>query len=338
MEVMRAVQFDSFGGPEVLRVGSVPRPTPGHGEVLVQVRASTVNPHDLFVRSGALRVLTGRRFPMGTGIDFAGVVAGRGSGVRVDIGTAVWGSLRAMTRHVTGTMAEYVVVGVDRVAPMPAGLSPAEAASLIVPGPTAVRALRRSARLRAGERILVRGAGGGVGLAVVQLAVAMGASVTTLSAERDIARLRSYGATYTLDYRAHTSADLGTFDVIVDTAGRELLAYRRRLAARGRMVAIAAAAPRELAAIAASVAFGPRRLRAFSDDARTDDLDAVAALIESGVLRPVVGPRFNLDNVADAHRSVSAGGRTGKRVVDISSDAAPSGSAARRHGITPPVR
>jgi NADPH:quinone reductase-like Zn-dependent oxidoreductase len=113
MEVMRAVQFDYFGGPEVLRVGSVPVPVPGRGQILVQVRASTVNPHDLFARSGAVRVLTGRRFPMDTGIDFAGVVAGRGAGVRIDVGAAVWGSLRAMTRHVSGTMAEYVVVGAD---------------------------------------------------------------------------------------------------------------------------------------------------------------------------------------------------------------------------------
>jgi NADPH:quinone reductase-like Zn-dependent oxidoreductase len=231
MEVMRAVQFDSFGGPEVLRVGSVPLPVPGRGEVLVQVRASTVNPLDLFVRSGALRVLTGRRYPMGTGIDFAGVVAGRGDGVRIDVGAAVWGSLRPMTRHVTGTMAEYVVVGADRVAPMPSRVSPAEAASLVVPGPTAVRALRRSARLRAGERILVRGAGGAVGLALVQLAVEIGAAVTTLSAERDVARLRSCGATCTLDYRTRTVDDIGRFDVIVDTVGRGLLAYRRRLAA-----------------------------------------------------------------------------------------------------------
>jgi NADPH:quinone reductase-like Zn-dependent oxidoreductase len=311
MEVTRAVQFDSFGGPEVLRVGSVPLPVPGRGEVLVQVRASTVNPLDLFVRSGAVRVLTGRRFPMGTGIDFAGVVAGRGEGVGIDAGAAVWGSLRAMTRHVTGTMAEYVVVDADRVAPMPSRTSPAEAASLVVPGPTAVRALRRSARLRAAERILVRGAGGAVGLAVVQLAVGIGAAVTTLSAERDAARLRSYGATCTLDYRTHTVDDIGGFDVIVDTVGRGLLAYRRRLAARGRMVAVAVAAPKEVAAVAASALFGPRRLRAFSDDARADDLNTVAALIESGVLRPVVGPHFGLDSVADAHRSLSAGGRTG---------------------------
>jgi len=98
---------------------------------------------------------------MGVGIDFAGVVAG-GDGVSIGMGTPVWGSLRAMTRHPTGTMAEYVAVGADRVAPMPPGLSPAEAASLVVPGPTAVRALHRTARLKAGERMLVRGAGGGV--------------------------------------------------------------------------------------------------------------------------------------------------------------------------------
>jgi len=317
MEVMRAVQFDSYGGPEVLQVRSVPRPVPGRGEVLVRVQAATVNGHDLFARAGAFRILMGRRFPMGIGIDFAGVVADRGEGVSIDTGAPVWGSLRAMTRHTTGTMAEYVVAGADRVAPMPPNLSPAEAASLVVPGPTAVRALRRSARLKAGERILVRGAGGGVGLAVVQLAAAIGATVTTLSAKRDFERLRSYGAEYTLDYRTHAIGRIGGFDVIVDTVGRQLLAYRRRLAPGGRMVAIAAASPGEFAAVMASTVFGPRRLRAFSDDARTEDLNAVASLIEKGVLRPVLGPRYTLESVAGAHRSLSVGGCTGKRVVDI---------------------
>jgi NADPH:quinone reductase-like Zn-dependent oxidoreductase len=318
MEVMRAVQFDAYGGPEVLQVRSVPRPVPRRGEVLVRVQASTVNGHDLLARSGSLRILTGRRFPMGVGIDFAGVVAGHGDGVSIATGTPVWGSLRAMTRHVTGTVADYVAVGADRLAPMPPGLSPAEAASLVVPGPTAVRALQRSARLKVGERLLVRGAGGGVGLALVQLGVAIGATVTTLSAERDFKRLRSYGANSTLDYRTHAVDDLDRFDVIVDTVGRQLLAYRRKLAPGGRMVAIAAGSAGEFAGAVASVVFGPRRLRFFSDDARTEHLNAVAALVEVGSLSPVLGPRYTLQGAADAHRSLAAGGRTGKRVVDIS--------------------
>jgi NADPH:quinone reductase-like Zn-dependent oxidoreductase len=317
MEVMRAVQFDAYGGPEVLQVRSVPRPVPRRGEVLVRVQASTVNGHDLLTRSGALRILTGRRFPIGVGIDFAGVVAGHGDGVSIGTGTPVWGSLRAMTRHATGTMAEYVAVGTDRVAPIPPGLSPAEAASLVVPGPTAVRALRRSARLKAGERLLVRGAGGGVGLALVQLGTALGATVTTLSADRDFERLRSYGVKCTLDYRTQSVDDLDRFDVVVDTVGRELLAYRRRLAPGGRMVGIAAGSSGEFAAAAASVVFGSRRLRFFSDDARTEHLNAVTELVEAGVLLPVLGPRYTLDSAADAHRSLAAGGCTGKRVVDI---------------------
>jgi NADPH:quinone reductase-like Zn-dependent oxidoreductase len=318
MEVMRAVQFDAYGGPEVLQVRSVPRPVPRRGEVLVRVQASTVNGHDLLARSGALRILTGRRFPMGVGIDFAGVVVGCGDGVSIATGTSVWGSLRAMTRHVTGTVADYVAVGADRVAPMPSGMSPAEAASLVVPGPTAVRALQRSARLKVGERLLVRGAGGGVGLALVQLGVEIGATVTTLSAGRDFKRLRSYGANSTLDYRTHAVDDLDRFDVIVDTVGRQLLAYRRKLAPGGRMVAIAAGSAGEFAGAVASVVFGPRRLRFFSDDARTEHLNAVTALVNAGSLSPVLGPRYTLEGAADAHRSLAAGGQTGKRVVDIS--------------------
>jgi NADPH:quinone reductase-like Zn-dependent oxidoreductase len=220
-------------------------------------------------------------------------------------------------------MAEYVAVGTDRVASMPPGLSPAEAAALVVPGPTAVRALRRCARLQAGERLLVRGAGGGVGLAVVQLGIALGATVTTLSAERDFDRLRSYGVQDTLDYRTHTADELDRFDVIVDTVGRQLSAYRRKLAPGGRMVAIAAASPGEFAVAVVSAVYGPRRMRFFSDDARTEHLDAVTALIEAGSLAPVLGPRYTLENAADAHRSLAAGGCTGKRVVDTFSSRSP---------------
>jgi NADPH:quinone reductase-like Zn-dependent oxidoreductase len=333
MDTMRAVQFDAFGGPEVLEVRTVPRPVPGRGEVLVRVLASTVNGHDLLARSGALRMLTGRRFPMGVGIDFAGTVEGfgdsgdpresgergaPGAGAGLAVGTPVWGSLRALTRHVTGSLAEYVAVGVDRVAPMPPGLTPAEAASLVVPGPTAVRALRRSAGLASGERVLVRGAGGGVGLAVAQLAAATGAVVTTLSAERDFERLRSYGVTSTLDYRTHTCDDLVRFDVVVDTVGRQLRAYRRMLAPGGRMVAVAwPGTPAEFASVVGSTVFGTRRMRVFSDDARRKHLLEVADLVATGTLRPVLGPRFPLEAAAQAHRSLTEGGTTGKRVVDL---------------------
>lgn len=320
MTMMRAVQFDRFGDAAVLVVKSVPRPVPRAGQVLIKVLAASVNGHDLQARTGFLRLATGRRFPMGTGIDFAGVIAGGSPDAR--LGRPVWGQLKALTRHELGTMADYVTVDEGRVASPPPGLTSAQAVSLIVPGPTAVRALTRSARLRPGERVLVRGAGGGTGLATLQLASALGAEVTTLSSRRDLEQLQLFGASRTLDRSRPELATLGSFDVIVDTVGKDLLSYRRKLAPGGRMVALAAASTSELAGVALSVAFGRRRIRTFSDNALEADLDTVSTHVQDGVFHPVVGPSFTLETIQEAHRSLEAGGVTGKRVVRVNSDSA----------------
>jgi NADPH:quinone reductase-like Zn-dependent oxidoreductase len=189
--------------------------------------------------------------------------------------------------------------------------------SLVVPGPTAVRALRRAAQLRAGERVLIRGAGGATGLALVQLAASLGGKVTTLSSTRDFDMLSAFGAAETLDYRRQRPKELGLFDVIVDTVGRDLLVYRRQLARGGRMVAIAAASGSAFGAVGISMIFGSRRLRAFSDNALAEDMDQVSEYVRQGVFRPVVGPVYALGDIADAHRSLTAGGVTGKRMVAI---------------------
>jgi NADPH:quinone reductase-like Zn-dependent oxidoreductase len=284
---------------------------------MVAIEAASVNPHDLYVRDGTLRLGTGRRFPMGTGIEFAGQISEVGSEVNLAVGQLVWGSMQALTRHVTGSVADYVVVDADNVGPRPAGLSAVEASSLVVTGATAVRALHRTAYLRPGERVLIRGGAGGTGLASVQVAVAGGGIVTTLSSERDFDVLRAYGATLTLDYRTTGPRDLETFDVIIDTVGRQLLAYRRLLAPSGRMVAIAVKGAAGIAAVPVSWVFGSRRLRIFSDNAKTEDLEVVRDLVEQAALRPDVGQIYDLHEIAEAHRSLTIGGYRGKRVIRL---------------------
>jgi NADPH:quinone reductase-like Zn-dependent oxidoreductase len=148
---MKAVQITRFGGPDVLAITEVDRPTPGPGEVLVAVEATSVNGHDVIVRNGDLKLVSGRRFPIGVGLDFAGVVAATGADVRGHrVGDRVWGTVHPRQRHTVGAAAEYVVVAADRVAAVPVGLSPVEAASLVVAGSTALIALRDSVRA-AGE-------------------------------------------------------------------------------------------------------------------------------------------------------------------------------------------
>lgn len=315
---MKAAQITSFGTPDVLRVTETGTPSPGAGEVLVAVEASSVNGHDTMVRTGGVKLVSGRRFPIGTGLDFAGVVAATGAGVPgFRAGDRVWGMVHPRRRHTTAAAAEYVVVAADRIGLAPAGVSAVEAASLVVAGSTALIALRESAGLRDGERVLVRGAAGGVGTAAVQLAHAMGGHVTALARDRHAAALRALGAGEVLDYGSTTSAEIGPFDVILDTVGSELNCYRSRLAKGGRMVTIGLSAP-ALAAIAASAIHGARRIRTFSANPGTTVLDDLAGHVTSGALRPVVHSVYPLADVAAAHLAFERGGVLGKHVLAVS--------------------
>ena len=315
MDTMRAAQFDAYGGPEVLHVATVDRPRAGAGEALIRVEAASVNPHDLFTRSGAMKLVSGRKFPLGTGLDFSGVVVDPAPGNGIDVGAKVWGSVPAMKSHATGTVAEYVVVTADRIGPRPPGLTASEAAGFVVAGTTAIRALQDVAALQPGEKVLIRGAAGAVGLAAVRIAVALGASVTTLSSKRDLDLLRELGADQVLDYRTTRPDEIERQDVIFDTAGTDLLSFRRRLTRRGRMVTIAFTSAAAFAAIGASAVFGPRRIRAFSSDAKRDLLDRLGEFVTTGVLRPDVAATYGIDEIVAAHVAQESGGARGKHVV-----------------------
>jgi NADPH:quinone reductase-like Zn-dependent oxidoreductase len=315
---MKAAQIARFGEPDVLRINDVERPVPGPAGVLVSVEASSVNGHDVIVRKGGLTIVSGRRFPIGVGLDFAGVVAATGADVeQYEVGDRVWGMVHPRQRHATAAAAEYVAVGADRVAPAPAGISPVEAASLVVAGATALIALRDTVRLANGERVLVRGAAGGVGTAAVQLAHAMGGNVTALARDRHAKTLGDLGADQVLDYRTTTPDEIGPFDVIVDTVGAELNRFRGRLAKGGRMVTVGLSAA-ALAAIAASTIHGSRRIRTFSANPDASVLRDLADQVTSGDLRPVVDSVYPLADIAAAHRAFDRGGVVGKHVVAVS--------------------
>ncbi|WP_326614380.1 NADP-dependent oxidoreductase [Streptomyces scopuliridis] len=315
---MKAVQITSYGAADVLRVNEVDRPAPGAGEVLVSVEASSVNGHDVIIRAGEMKMVSGRRFPIGTGLDFAGTVAATGADVEgYRAGDRVWGMVHPRQRHTTAGAAEYVVVSADRIAHAPAGLSPVDAASLVVTGATALIALRDSVHLAGGERILVRGAAGGVGTAAVQLARAMGGHVTALARGHHAHLLTDLGADEVRDYGSTTSDQIGPFDVIVDTVGTELNCYRSRLGKGGRMVTVGLSAS-ALAAIAASSVYGARRIRTFSANPGSAVLRDLAKHVTSGALRPVVHSVYPLADIAAAHEAFERGGAVGKHVVAVS--------------------
>jgi NADPH:quinone reductase-like Zn-dependent oxidoreductase len=318
MDEMRAVLFDRYGDPDVLRVGSLPTPTPGPDEVLVRVQAVGVNGADLLNRSGRLGLAARGPFPKTVGIDFVGEFTALGASVSgLRTGERVWGVLGRRA----GSMAEYLVVPSRLVAPAPRNLSAEEAVSLVTGGTTAITALRDTAHLTAGERLLVRGAGGGVGSVAVQVGKILGAHVVGLAGASGHDFVRALGADEVADYRTTALADLGTFDVVLDAVGTQQSRLRRLLRPGGRTVAITVDFHRPLrsfATILASSVFGGKRIRFFSGQPETALLAEITGYAERGDLVPVVDTVHPLHRVTDAHRALEAGGVRGKHVVRLS--------------------
>lgn len=315
---MRAARFTRYGDPGVLTVEDVPTPEPRRGQVRVQVAAVSVNAIDTFVRSGRLRTVTGRRFPRGTGIDLVGTVDAVGEAVAdLTVGDRVWG-LRSDSRSLrVGTFAEAVVVEAAGVSAAPAGVDDVGAAALVASGTTAVSALQHVARVRPGETVLVRGATGGVGAALVQLAAALGAHVIALASAGNADLAHSLGAAEVYDYASTSPAEIAPVDVVVDTVGADLWQWRRRLTRGGRMVTIAFSSVAALAAIGSSTVFGTRRIRAFGGQPPRERLAEAARHVEAGRLRPAVHQVYGLSAVSEAHRALERGGVRGKIVVTL---------------------
>nr|WTE04991.1 NAD(P)-dependent alcohol dehydrogenase [Streptomyces anulatus] len=317
MNDMRAALYDRYGPPEVLYEGRVPVPVRQPGEVLVRVHAASVNGGELYGRAGKVRLVTGRRFPQRTGLDFVGEVAEVDptvTGPRA--GDRVWGLLG----RTFGSAAEYVSVRPRQIAYAPGNVTPTEAVSLLAGGTTSLTALRDKAGLRAGERLLVRGASGGVGSVAVQLGKALGAHVTGLASAKNLDFVRDLGADEALDHRATPLAGLDRYDVIMDTVGTEHRALRQRLTAGGRLVSIAFDIDhpvRSVGYLLGSAVHGRRRVRFFSGNPKHDLLAELTAYVERGDLRPVVDTVRPLAEIAAAHRALEAGGVRGKHVIQL---------------------
>lgn len=227
---VRAVQFDRYGKADVVRLGEVPESSPGNSQVKVRVEAVSINAVDLAVRSGRFRYLTLAKPPLGLGIDFVGTVEELGADSdRLAVGDRVWGVRARSLTYTVGTLAERVVVPVTDVAQVPVHVPAVELISALAPAAVAWTAVDRHAQVDGGDRVLVRGAAGGMGAAIAQLAVHRGAEVIGVAGAGARQPLQGIGVSDILDYRDVSVSQVPELDVLIDTVGTELLAWRDRV-------------------------------------------------------------------------------------------------------------
>lgn len=318
---MRAAKNTRYGGPEVLSVEQVERPTIGPKQVLVEVHAAGVTQGDRRLRAadfpGVLaivgRLLFGvfrpRRNVGGTA--FSGRVVEVGAEVsRLAVGDDVFGTV------MQGAYAEYLAVDEkDAVAKMPA-VDYAEAAALPYGGVTAVAFLRDIAQVQPGERVLVVGATGGVGRLAVQVAKALGAHVTGVGS-RGLEQVLELGADEVVDYRARPVTDSGErWDVVIDTHRYAFSEYRGVLTRAGRYVSVYVEPRLFLDKLIAAFRGGPRPLVGLALGS-LEQLEKLRELVDAGAVRESVAARYPFERIVDAHLALDAGDVRGSVVVEV---------------------
>ncbi len=322
---MKAATRRRYGPPEVLEIEEIERPAPKDNEVLVRIHATSVTSGDVRIRGfkGAgvfwlpLRLMFGVFRPRNPvpGMEFAGQVEAVGTNVMsFRAGEQVFG----MTMG--GANAQYVAVPDDgAIAAKPVPLSYEEAAALPFGALSALAFLRDIVRLRPGEKILVYGASGAVGVAAVQLAKHFGAEVTGVCSSPNVGLVRSLGADYVIDYTATDfTKGTGVYDVILDTVGGTTFSRSAGvLAPNGRHVFVTSQLPQLLQMLWTSMRRGKRVICGFSSGSSQSDLVLIKEMVEARVLEPVVDRVYPLEQIVEAHRYVDSGRKRGSVVVAV---------------------
>ncbi|MDG4784753.1 NADP-dependent oxidoreductase [Micromonospora sp. WMMD1102] len=304
---MRAARIHRYGDASVIRHDEVPRPVPGDGEVLVEVAATSFNPSEVGLRAGLLRSLFALELPYTLGWDVAGTVVEVGGGVR----TWTVGD-RMVGRVDTGGAADYVVAAAGTVVPAPRTVPLAHAAALPVAGLTAWQAVYEQARLTSGQRVLVNGAGGGVGGFAVQLARYTGATVIATASRRSAGTLRRLGADQIVDYTATSLVEALDEPVdallnLVPLDPRQAGALLPLVRPGGILVSATVPVPAPAGSAVRTTRFVARN--------DPDQLAGLVELVDAGVVRLDIAGFRPLAELAELHREAEAGRIRGKTIL-----------------------
>lgn len=322
---MRAITYTVYGPPEVLSLTEVSQPAPGPDEILVRVRAASVNPLDWHFMRGTpylVRLMTGWLRPKNPrlGVDLAGTVEAVGGNVTAfKPGDEVFGAAR-------GAFAEFVCAPAGRLVSKPANVSFTHAAAVPIAGLSALQGLRDTGGIRPGQKVLINGAAGGVGTFAVQIARALGAEVTGVCSTRNVELVRSLGAAHVVDYTREDFTRSGTrFDLILDAIGNHPpAALRRALTPTGTAALVGGSnAGRWLGPTAdmikasASSTFSRQKLRPVMARLNQPDLVVLAKMLQAGKVTPVIDRTYPLRDAPAAIRYLETGRARGKVVITL---------------------
>ena len=304
---MKAIQYNAFGNSDVIEVVEIPKPEiKNENEVLIQVKAASVNPLDIKLRSGSMQQVRPINLPFIPGADVAGIIVATGEKV-----TQFKTGDQVIAVSLTGGYAEYALANESHVALKPTNTSFEEATSLVVNIGTAQSVLFNEGKLAEGQKVLIQGAAGATGATMVQMAKNAGAYVIATASGQGIALVKSLGADEVIDYRSKDlTALVRNVDLVADCAGGESQnKLFEVLRPGGKLFSIATSPSTELAE---KYKVDARFIRSnISANSLTAGLD----LVREGKLRPIVSKTFRLEEAAQAQDFVSAGGVNGKVVL-----------------------
>lgn len=330
---MKALAIRRYKAP--MEMMELPRPEPGPGELLVRVRAASVNPLDYKIRDGALKVLLPFSFPLILGSDLAGDVEAIGPGVtRFMVGDAVYSRL---DNDRIGAFAEYALVRESAAARKPARLDYTQAASLPLVGLTAWQTLIELARLRAGQKVLVHAGSGGVGTFAIQLAKHLGARIATTASAKNHALVKSLGADVAIDYQTTRFETVAKDqDVVLDTQGGNTLLRSFEAVKPGGVVVTIGGRPDGKFArawglslpLVGILGFLNRKVDRLAKEKSVrfeylfmrssgEQLERIGVLVDQGVIKPVLDKTFTLEAAAEAISYLQSGRAVGKVVIRV---------------------
>ena len=347
---MKAVTYTEFGPPNVLQISELEKPVPKENEVLVKVRAASVNPYDWHMIRGTpflmRAMMAGLRKPKNprVGIDCSGTVEAVGQEVtQFKPGDDVFGGK-------AGALAEYLCVpATEGIALKPANVTFEEAAGVQVAGCTALQALRDSGKVEPGQKVLINGASGGVGTFAVQIAKSFGAHVTGVCSTRNVELVRSLGADQVIDYTKEdfTKSD-ERFDVIIDNVGTQPLSgFRAVLQPKGIYIMIGAGGPHEggligpMGRLMQATVMSPfisQKMGMMMAKVSQGDLKTLADLMQAGKVTTVIDRTYPLSEIREAVRYLETGRARGKVIVTIAEDCRASAAADARDRSAPSHR